>query len=123
MNHTETNISIGQLLEIAPYCKKRVMAALTSQEEESEKPTSTSQVTTKAFNEKMPMILVIVKNKRIPNVLIDGGLGVNIITYTLRRKLGLNKIKPASFTIKMADQKKVMPKEFSRMYALMSAES
>jgi hypothetical protein len=28
MNHTKANISIGQLLEIAPYCKKQVMAAI-----------------------------------------------------------------------------------------------
>jgi hypothetical protein len=114
MNHTRANISIGQLLEIAPYCKKRVMAALTSQEEETEKPTSTYHVTTKAFDEEMPMISVIVKNRRVPNVLIDGGSGVNIITDTLRRKLGLTKIEPTPFTIKMADQRKVMPKGIIR---------
>jgi hypothetical protein len=60
------------------------------------------------------MISVIVKNRRVPNVLIDGGLGVNIITDTLRRKLGLNKIEPTPFTIKMADQRKVMPKGIIR---------
>ena len=37
MNHTKPNISIGQLLEIAPYCQKQVMAALTSQEKKLEK--------------------------------------------------------------------------------------
>ena len=114
MNHTKDNISIGQLLEIAPYCRKRVMATLTSQERTSEKPTSTYQVTAKAFDEEMPMISVIVKNKRIPNALIDGGSGVNIITDTLRKKLGLKKIEPAPFTIKMADQRKVMPKGIIR---------
>ena len=114
MNHTKANISIGQLLEIAPYCKKRVMAALNSQEDELEKPASSYQVTTKAFDEEMPMISIIIKSGRVPNVLIDGGSGVNIITYTLRRKLGLNKIEPAPFTIKMVDQRKVMPKGIIR---------
>ena len=113
MNHTKANISIGQLLEIAPYCKKRIMAAL-GNDEEPEEPTQAYQVTAKAFDEEMPMISVIVKNRRIPNALIDGGSGVNIITDTLRRKLGLKKIEPAPFTIKMADQRKVMPKGIIR---------
>jgi hypothetical protein len=103
MNHTKTNISIGQLLEITPYCRKQVMAALTSQEGMSERSASTYQVTTKAFDEEMPMITVIMKNKRIPNALIDGGSRVNIITDALRKKLGLKNIEPAPYTIKMAD--------------------
>ena len=56
MNHTKTNILIGQLLEITPYCKKRIIVALTSQEEKFENPTNTYQVTTKAFDKEMPMI-------------------------------------------------------------------
>jgi hypothetical protein len=113
MNQTKANISIRQLLEIAPYCKKRIMAAL-AHEEKSKEPTQTYQVMAKAFDEEMPMIFVIVKNRQVPNALIDGGSGMNIITDTLRRKLGLKKIEPAPFTIKMADQKKVMPKGIIR---------
>ena len=98
MNHTKANISIGQLLEIAPYCKKQIMAAL-AHEEKLKEPTQLYQVTAKAFDEEMPMISVIVKNRQVPNALIDGGSGVNIITNTLRKKLGLKKIEPAPFTI------------------------
>ena len=78
-----------------------------------EKLTPTYQVTTKAFDEEMPMISVIM-NKKILNALIDGGSGLNIITNTLRRKLGLKKIEPAPFTIKMVDQRKVTPKGIIR---------
>ena len=78
------------------------------------KPPSTYQVIAKAFDEEMPMISVIVKKRRILNALIDGGSGVNIITCTLRRKLGLKKIEPAPFTIKMVDQRTVMPKGIIR---------
>lgn len=63
MNHTKTIISIGQLLEITPYSRKQIMAALTNYDEKSKKPTQTYQVMTKAFNEKIPMISVIMKNK------------------------------------------------------------
>ena len=101
------------MLEIAPYCKKRIMAALTHDEKLKE-PTQTYQVTAKAFDEEMPMISVIVKNRQVPNALIDGGSGVNIIKDTLRKKLGFKKIEPAPFTIKMADQRKVMPKGIIR---------
>jgi hypothetical protein len=114
MNHTRANISIGKLLEITPYCKKRVMVALTIQKETSERPTSTYQVTAKAFDEEMPMISLIMKNRRIPNALIDGGSRVNIITDTLKKKLGLKRMEPAPFTLKMAEQKKVMPKGIIR---------
>lgn len=80
------------------------MAVLTNLGEELEKLTNIYQVTTKAFDEEVPMILVIVENNQIPNALIDVGSGVNIITNTLRRKLGLKRIKPAPFTIKIVDQ-------------------
>ena len=60
MNHTKANISIGQLLEIAPYCKKQIMAALTN-DEKLEESAQTYQVTAKTFDEKMPMISIIVK--------------------------------------------------------------
>ena len=53
------------------------------------------------------MIIMIVENRRIPNALIDGGSRANIITNTLRKKLGLKKIKPTPFSIKMVDQRKV----------------
>ena len=111
MNHTKANISIGQLLEIAPYCKKQIMAAITNDEKLKE-PTQPYQVTAKPFDEEMPMISVIVKNRRVANALINGGSGLNIIA--LRRKWGLMKIEPAPLTIKMADQRKFMPKGILR---------
>ena len=39
---------------------------------------------------------------------------MNIITNTLKKKLGLKKIEPAPFSIKMADQRKVLPKGIIR---------
>jgi hypothetical protein len=74
-------------LEIAPYCKKEVMEAIyTNGEDEREVP-QTYIIATKDFDEEMPMIVVWTKNRRIPNVLLDGGSGVNIITNTLMEKL------------------------------------
>ena len=110
LDSTQANITIGQLLEIAPYCKRRVMEAIyTKGRDEGEVP-QTYLVAAKDFDEEMPMIAVWTKNRRIPNVLLDGGSGVNIITDTLMEKLGIGKqLEVAPFTIKMADQRKVMP--------------
>lgn len=63
-------------------------------------------------NEEMPMITVVIKNRRVPNILIDGGLGVNIMTNALRKKLGPTNIEAAPFIINMADQWKVVPVGF-----------
>ena len=86
------------------------MAALTN-DEKSKEPT---QIMAKAFDGDIPMTSVIVKNRRVPNALIDGGSRVNIITKTLKKRLGLKKLEPAPFTIKTADQRKVMPKGIIR---------
>jgi hypothetical protein len=110
LDSTQANIMIGQLLEIAPYCKRKVMEAIyTNGRDDTEVPHK-YLVSTKDFDEEMPMIAVWTKNRRIPNVLLDGGSGVNIITDTLMRKLGIEKqLEVAPFTIKMADQRKVTP--------------
>jgi hypothetical protein len=42
-------------------------------------------------------------------VLLDGSLKVNIITKQLRLRLGLPKLKPAPYNMKMADQTTTKP--------------
>ena len=86
------------------------MAALQEEEEESAVgPPHSYHVKAQDYDEEMPMITVVTKNRRVPNILIDGGSGVNIMTNALRKKLGLTNIEAAPFTIKMADQRKVVP--------------
>jgi hypothetical protein len=43
----------------------------------------------------------------VRDVLLDGGSDVNIISESLRKKLGLKKPKPTPFVVKMVDQKNV----------------
>jgi hypothetical protein len=86
------------------------MAALQEEEEESAVGSPHFyHVKAQDYDEEMPMITVVTKNRRVPNVLIDGGSGVNIMNNVLRKKLGLINIEAAPFTIKMADQRKVVP--------------
>ena len=89
LKQTKANISIGQLLKIAPYYEKKIMAALQEEEEESAVgPPHSYHVKVQDCNEEMPMITVVTKNRRVPNILMDGGSGVNIMTNALRKKLG-----------------------------------
>jgi hypothetical protein len=51
----------------------------------------------------MAIIQVHIGNNTIEYVLLDGGFGVNIITVQLRLRLGLPKLKPAPYNMRMAD--------------------
>ena len=51
---------------------------------------------------------MVTKNRRVPNVLIEEGSEVNIMKNALRKRLDLTNIEVAPFTIKMADQWKVV---------------
>ncbi len=46
---------------------------------------------------------------KVRNVLLDGGSSVNIISKSLRTKLGLNRPQSTPFVVQMADQWKVYP--------------
>lgn len=86
------------------------MVALQEEEEENAVgPSHSHHVKTQDYDEEMTMITMVTKNRRVPNVLIDGRLGVIIVTNAPRKRLGLTNIEVAPFTIKMANQWKVGP--------------
>jgi hypothetical protein len=52
----------------------------------------------------MAVIQVQIGKNTIEDVLLDGDFGVNIITKQLRLRLGLSKLKPTPYNLKMANQ-------------------
>ena len=54
-------------------------------------------------------IEVMVVDKVVPNVLVDGGSGLNILPEHTMRKLGLSLTGPSPFVINMANQSPVVP--------------
>jgi hypothetical protein len=54
---------IGQLLEIIPYCKRKVMEAIYTNGRDEREVSQTYLVATKDFDEEMPMIAVWTKNR------------------------------------------------------------
>ncbi|KAL3694203.1 hypothetical protein R1sor_007854 [Riccia sorocarpa] len=56
-----------------------------------------------------PVLQVQVKGMRLPNILIDGGSGANVISAELYTKFKDVALHPAPFNLKMADQRRVLP--------------
>ncbi len=52
----------------------------------------------------MVVILVQIEKNIVEDVLLNGGFGVNIITEQLKLKLGLPKLKPSPYNLKMTYQ-------------------
>lgn len=52
----------------------------------------------------MPMITIEVASHKVMDTLIDGGLGMNIITNSFQIWLGLQGMQKSTFQIKMVNQ-------------------
>jgi hypothetical protein len=57
----------------------------------------------------VPEIEVVIHGHQVSGIVLDGGSGVNIMSEETRRKLGLQITDMATFTVKMADQRRVKP--------------
>ncbi len=57
-----------------------------------------------AINNHMVVIQVQIGKNKIKDVLLDGDFGINIIIKQLRLRLGLSKLKPAPYNMRMANQ-------------------
>ncbi len=62
--------------------------------------------TVEDFDEAISVVQVHIGKFRVRDVLLDGESGVNIISKSLRKKLGLRKPKLAPFVVKMANHRK-----------------
>ncbi len=59
------------------------------------------------LDEVILVVQVCIRKFGVRDILLDGGSGVNMISESLRKKIGLKKPKLAPFVVRMADQKKV----------------
>jgi hypothetical protein len=66
-------------------------------------------ITIVAINNHMVVIQVQIVKNTIDDVLLDGGLGVNIIIEKLRARLGLLKPKPIFYNLRMVNQTTTKP--------------
>lgn len=57
----------------------------------------------------IPKIAVTIEGRKLTGVVLDGGSGVNIMAEHTREALGLQVEEMGTFTVKMADQRRVQP--------------
>lgn len=74
------------------------------------------------YDEHVRVITVGIHAQIVPNVLQDGGSGVNVLFEAMFRQLGLAAMKPAPFAVKMADQRRVHPLVLARHLHVCIAE-
>lgn len=108
----KADISIAQLLEISPLMRKSFKEGLprAKRKKKTQKRTVAKvQASIRPVDVKAVEIEVTIVDKVVPNVLIDGGSGLNIMPLHTMEKLGLNLTGPSSFVLNMADQSSARP--------------
>ena len=111
LKRLKADITIAQLLEIAPLMRK----ALKSGNPVKRRPKSRSKLaasvksTSRPHDVKAVEIEVSIVDKILPNTLVDGGSGLNIMPLQTMEKLGLDITGPSPFVINMANQSPEAP--------------
>ena len=103
-NH-KLEVTMQDLFSLSPSLTEFVRSRLTEAVPQPSRTPTTEELiaTTEAIDKHMPVISISIGINIVDDVLLDGGLGVNVITEEERRKLGLPKPSPAPFNLKMAN--------------------
>ncbi len=80
-------LTLGQLMHLAPYLKQYVVSRVSPNSQPTNPQAPPSDVGSIIINRHMAIVLVHVRKNIVEDVLLDGGLDVNIITKDLRKKL------------------------------------
>ena len=109
-------VKLGQLLRLVPNFHKALLPSLgpqTKSPQQAEDVVSLEQVEpvldVPVTYTRIPEISVGHRGVVIPQVLIDGGARVNIVTRATCEKMGWLDWLPAQFLVRMADQRRVRP--------------
>jgi hypothetical protein len=102
--NSKIEMKLGQLLEICPQLREIMTKSLLKMEE-VHIANVCKVITTKIkdFDEAILIVQVRVGKFGVRDVLLDGRYSVNIISNSLRKKLGLRKPKLAPFVVRMDD--------------------
>ena len=87
LGNVKPNITLNQLLMLSLECRRVLSSALVACKEVEQQSIAT--MTTQAMDMSAPTVEVEISDYFIPKVLIDGGFGINIMTYDTMQKLGL----------------------------------
>ncbi len=108
LNNKHT-LTLGQLMHLAPDLEQYVVSKVSPSSQPIQLQAPPSDVRLVAIDLHMVVISMHVRKNIVEDVLLDGGLGVNIITKDLKKKLGLPILKLAPYTFRMANQTLTKP--------------
>ena len=112
LSSLKADITFGQLLEISPMTRKTLKEGMLVTRRTRKVKTGIAariQLQGGGQDVKPIEIEVMVVNKVVPNVLEDGGNGLNILPEHIMKRLGLSLIGPSPFIINMANQTPAVP--------------
>jgi len=106
--NSKIEVKLGQLLEICPQLKEIMTKSLLKMEE-AQIANVCKVIATKIkdFDEAILIVQIHVGKFGIRDVLLDDRSNVNIISKSLRKKLGLRRPKLAPFVVRMDNRRKV----------------
>ena len=112
LSPVKADITFGQLLEISPMSHKTLKEGMpVTRRTRKVKTRAVVRVQLQGAGRdvKVEEIEVVLVDKVVPNVLGDGGSGLNILPKHIMKKLGLSLTCPSPFIINMANQSPTVP--------------
>lgn len=112
LQKVKADITLAQLLEVSPLMRKSFKEGLPvarRKRKVKSKLVARAEGVAKLFDVQAVEIDVEIVDKVIPNVLVDGGSGLNIMPLHTMEKLGLSLTGPSPFVLNMADQSPAKP--------------
>ena len=104
----QISMPLHKLMQMLPHFKKIVQSRTTGLE-----PTTfsihlmTPEPEPPLMDSQNPVVKIAIKGREVHGCIIDGGLGVNVISEVTCHDLGLTQWEPCSFWLRMADMRLV----------------
>jgi hypothetical protein len=103
MDNIQPQISLRQLLAIAPKCRSELSSSLVR------KRAKTVDVNDISLDPGAPVVDVIIDGSLINGVQVDSGSSVNLMNVDTMEELGLTSMTTTPIILRMADQSRVKP--------------
>ena len=111
LSSLKVDITFGQLLEISPVARKTLKDGMpVNKRAKKVKTRVAARIESQGGRDVRAIdIEVVIVDKVVPNVLVDGGSSLNILPEHTMRRLGLDLTSPSPLVINMANQSSTTP--------------
>ena len=109
LQECQITLPLGRLLQLVPRFTEGLKTAMTEGESSPAPVLFSNSEGPTVVDTNSPVITAIVKGKELPDTVIDGGSGVNVISLRTCDALGIHEWEPCMFWLWMADTSSVRP--------------